>query len=116
VHARVTADRDSPSRHAGADPFDAAAIALDRDLAVRGIARHVEELAERLLPVAVLHRQRGDRGRRFPGEGVGRDALGLDRDRGRAAVAEGEHDRVDTPWAVVSPTSYAAPAGVTTAR
>src|SRR5438270_668165 len=79
VHADVAADRDASPRHAGADQLDARAIPLDHHLTVVGVSLDVEEVAERNLRVAVLHGERRDLGERLAGEGLRRDALGLDR-------------------------------------
>src|SRR5262249_37448620 len=73
VYAGVAADGKAPRRHAGAEPFDAGAVAVEDDIAVAGVALDSEELAKSDLGVAVLHGQGGD----LAGEIVGRDALGL---------------------------------------
>src|SRR5262249_14378855 len=91
VHAHIAVDGKTPRCHAGAKPLDAAAIALDDNLAVPGIAPDSEEFAERRRGVAVLHGESGDFRSTLASEIVGRDALGLDGDRGGAAIAETEH-------------------------
>ena len=76
-------------------------IGIDEDVPVARIPLDVKELAQRGLGVAVLHGQGGDLGGALAGQVVGRDALGLDGDRGRAVVLESEHGRSPVRWWVV---------------
>src|SRR5262249_51134452 len=55
VHANVAVYRDPTVCHAGADPFDAAAITLNDDFLIAGVPFDREELGERHLRVAMLH-------------------------------------------------------------
>src|SRR5207302_498419 len=62
VHAGVAFHGQAARGHARSDPLDAAAVAFDDDLLIARVALHSEELAQRFLAVAVLHRQFGDLG------------------------------------------------------
>src|SRR5207247_2539659 len=68
VHASAAFNAQPAAGHFGAQHFDPAAIALDEDVLIVGIAFDIEELPERSRRVAVLHRQRGDFREAFAGE------------------------------------------------
>ena len=79
------------ARHTGAQPLDSATIPLDNDIAISGVAFDAKEFAEGDRQIAVLDGQSSDLGDGFAEEPIRSDALGLEGNRCRTAIAEAEH-------------------------
>jgi hypothetical protein len=88
VHAGRAVEGEPAACHAGTDEFDPAAIALDPNVLIAGVAVDGEELSQGNLRVAILERQGSDFRHRLASEKIGPQAFSLDRDRCFSEVLE----------------------------